>query len=447
MRSAKSTAERLAAAAPAIADLLAARPALTMHAQDGLCFEDVPLNAIADAHGTPVWVYGAGTLRARYMALAQAFAAAGLTPHIHYAVKANDHLAILSLLRAAGAGADVVSLGEFARAQKAGIPAADIVFSGVGKSRAEMAATLAAGIGQINVESAEELRMLSEIAAGMGRTARIVLRVNPDVDAGTHAKITTGRADNKFGIAAQEIPALYAHAARLPGIEPVGLALHIGSQILSPAPYTAAYAKAAALVRGLRAAGQRVSVLDLGGGLGIGYYDEPGISLAAFAHVVRQQVGDLGVQLLLEPGRYLVGPVGLLLASVTLEKQAGPKRFVVLDAAMNDLIRPALYDSYHGILPVSAVEFVNPASPADVVGPVCETGDTFAAGRLLPSFSEGSRLALLDAGAYSAVMSSPYNARPRAAAVLIDGGKFDLITPRQKLEDLWADERLPNRSA
>ncbi len=443
MRNADNAAQAIAAAEPSIAELLAARPAFSMHAQDGLCFEEVPLNAIADAHGTPVWVYGAATIRARYAALVAAFRQAGLAPHIHYAVKANDHLAILSLLRTAGAGADVVSLGEFLRARKVGIAAADIVFSGVGKSRAEITAALAAGIGQINVESAEELRMLSAIAAGSGKTARIVLRVNPDVDAGTHAKITTGRADNKFGIAAQEIPTLYAHAARLPGIEPVGLALHIGSQILSPAPYTAAYAKAAALVRTLRAAGQKVSVLDLGGGLGIGYYDEPGISLAAFANAVRQQVGDLDVELLLEPGRYLVGPAGLLLASVTLEKQAAAKRFVVLDAAMNDLIRPALYDSYHGILPVSAVEFVSPLSAAEVVGPVCETGDTFAADRLLPTFTEGSRVALLDAGAYGAVMSSPYNARLRAASVLIDGGQFNLITPRQKLEDLWADESLP----
>jgi len=429
---------------PAIADLLAARPALAMHAQDGLCFEDVPLNAIADAHGTPVWVYGAGSIRARYAALVQAFADAGLAPHIHYAVKANDHLAILSVLRAAGAGADVVSLGELARALKAGMNAADIVFSGVGKSRAELAAALNAGIGQINVESAEELSVLSEIAAGLGKTAKIVLRINPDVDAGTHAKITTGRADNKFGIAAHEIPALYAHAAGLPGIEPVGLALHIGSQILSPAPYAAAYGKAAALVRELRAGGQSVQVLDLGGGLGIGYRDEPGISLAAFANTVRHSAGDLDVTLLLEPGRYLLGPAGLLLASVILEKHADKKRFVVLDAAMNDLLRPALYDSYHGILPVSAVDFVSPATLAEVVGPVCETGDTFAAGRLLPGLAEGARVAILDAGAYGAVMSSTYNARPKAAAVLIDGGKFDLITPRQRLEDLWADEKPPN---
>ena len=428
---------------PDIADLLASRPAFAMHARDGLCFEDVPLNAVADQFGTPVWVYGADSIRARYCAVSAAFRNAGLQIHIHYAVKANDHLAILSLLRKAGAGADVVSQGEFSRALKAGIPAADIVFSGVGKTRPEMAAALAAGIGQINVESAEELGMLSELAATLGKTARIVLRMNPDVDAGTHAKITTGLADNKFGIAAAHIPAIYAHAASLPGIEPVGIALHIGSQILSPAPYAASYAKAASMIRTLREAGQTVTVLDLGGGLGIGYRDEPGISLTAFAEVVRREVGNLGVHLLLEPGRYLVGPAGLLLASVVLQKQAAAKRFVVLDAAMNDLLRPALYESYHAILPVSAVDFVQPTSPADIVGPICETGDIFASDRLLPSFTEGARLALLDAGAYGAVMSSPYNARPRAAAVLLDGGRSHLITPRQKLETLWADEILP----
>jgi diaminopimelate decarboxylase len=434
----------IAPSEPEIADLLAARPAFSMRAQDGLCFEDVPLNAIADAYGTPVWVYGAGTIRARYAALQAAFQNAGIAPHIHYAVKANDHLAILSLLRKAGAGADVVSLGELARARKAGIAAADMVFSGVGKTRADLTAALQAGIGQINVESAAELAMLSGIATGLGVTARIVLRMNPDVDAGTHAKITTGLAENKFGIAAADIVSLYAHAAALPGVDPQGIALHIGSQILSPAPYAAAYAKAAAMVRALRAAGQTVSVLDLGGGLGIGYRDEPGISLSAFAEVVRREAGDLGVQLLLEPGRYLVGPAGLLLASVVLQKQAGEKRFLVLDAAMNDLLRPALYDSYHAMLPVSPVDFLQPASPADVVGPVCETGDIFAAGRSLPELGEGGRLALLDAGAYGAVMSSPYNARPRAAAVLLDRGRFHLITPRQQLEDLWADEMLPD---
>ncbi len=414
-----------------------------MHAQDGLCFEGVPLNAIADEFGTPVWVYGAGTIRERYTALRDAFSAAGLVPHIHYAVKANDHLAVLSTLREMGAGADVVSLGEFLRARKAGVAEQKIVFSGVGKTGPEIRAALAAGIGQINVESAEELEFLSGIAAEMGKTAKIALRVNPDVDAGTHAKITTGKADNKFGIPAGDILPLYARAAGLPGIEPVGLALHIGSQILSPAPYAKAYAKAAALVLALRAAGEKVSVLDLGGGLGIGYGDEPGISLTAFANMARREVGGLGINLLLEPGRYLVGPAGLLLASVILEKLGGAKRFVVLDAAMNDLLRPALYDAYHGILPVSPVDFLKPCTPADVVGPVCETGDIFAPARELPVFAPGARLALLDAGAYGAVMSSTYNARPRAAAVLLDrGGKY-LITPRQRTESLWAHETIP----
>jgi diaminopimelate decarboxylase len=431
------------AAAPSLADLLAARPALSMHAQAGLCFETVPLNAIADAYGTPVWVYGAGTLRARHAALTAAFAAAGLAPHIHYAVKANDHLAILSILRKSGAGADVVSRGEFLRARNAGIAPENIVFSGVGKTPDDLRAVLAADIGQINVESPAELAMLSALAAGMGKIANIVLRLNPDVDAGTHAKITTGRADNKFGIAAAQIPALYAHAATLPGIRPIGLALHIGSQILSPAPYAQAYAKAAAAIRALREAGQTVTVLDLGGGIGIGYRDEPGINLAAYAATIRRETAGLDVTLQLEPGRYLAGPAGLLLTSVILEKHAGAKRFTVLDAAMNDLIRPAMYDSYHAILPVSPVDFLSTPSPADIVGPVCETGDTFATNRDLPHLAPGSRLAILDAGAYGAVMSSTYNARPRAAAALIDSGAFHLITPRQPVEDLWASEIIP----
>ena len=429
--------------AAGLQELLAARPALSMHAREGLCFEGVALNAIADAHGTPVWVYGAGSMRARYAALTAALEAQQLDVHVHYAVKANDHLAVLNIFRHLGAGADVVSLGEFLRTQRAGIAAADVVYSGVGKAPVELAEALGAGIGQINVESAEELEMISAIAGRMGRTAKVVLRMNPDVDAGTHEKITTGLADNKFGIAAQDIPALYARAASLPGVAPVGIALHIGSQILSPAPYAEAYAKAAAMVRALRTAGLAVSVLDLGGGLGIGYGDEPGMPLAAFAAAVRREVGGLGVQLLLEPGRYLVGPAGMLLSSVILEKQAGGKRFIVLDAAMNDLMRPALYEAWHGILPLSAAHLQNPVSPADVVGPVCETADCFAKDRPMPPMGPGARVAILDAGAYGAVMSSTYNARPRAAAVLVDGGRFHLITPRQTIAQLWADEAVP----
>jgi len=431
------------AAAPALADLLAIRPALKMHAQDGLCFEGLPLNAIADAYGTPVWVYGAATIRQRYQGLVAAFAAQELNPHIHYAVKANDHLAIISLLRAEGAGADIVSLGEFLRARAAGVAASDIVFSGVGKTPAEMAAALAGGVGQMNVESAEELEMLSAVASSAGLVARVALRMNPDVDAGTNSKIATGRAGDKFGIPAEDISAMYARAAALPGIKPVGLALHIGSQILSPAPYAAAYGKAAEMVRGLRAAGLPVSVLDLGGGLGIAYQDQAGFAPDVFAAMVKRMVGDLGVNLLLEPGRYLVGSAGLLLASVILSKEGGAKKFVVVDAAMNDLIRPTLYNAWHGIMPVSPVDYVQPLTPADVVGPVCESGDYFAKDRPLPPLRSGARLAVLDAGAYGAVMSSPYNTRPRAAAVLVDRAKIHLITPRQSVQDLWRDECIP----
>jgi diaminopimelate decarboxylase len=272
-------------AEPTVAELIAARPHLSLQVQDGLLLEGVPLSAIADALGTPAWVYGAGTIRGRARRLMAALA--GLHAHVHYAVKANDHLAVLDLLRREGAGADVVSLGEFLRAREVGIAAADIVFSGVGKTGPELQAALAEGIGQINVESAEELDMLSAVAAAMGRIVPVALRVNPDVDAGTHAKITTGRADNKFGIAASDIPALYDRAATLPGIEPVGLALHIGSQIMTAAPYRAAYAVAAELVRALRARGRTVTRMDCGGGLGIGYGDEPEASPEAFAGVLR----------------------------------------------------------------------------------------------------------------------------------------------------------------
>lgn len=428
--------------APDLQDLLRTRPLLTMHALDGLCLENVPLNRIADQYGTPVYVYGANTIRARYAALRDAFKAESLPMHIHYAVKANDHLAILNLLRKEGAGADVVSIGEFLRAVKAGIAPTDIVYSGVGKAIGELETVLAAGIGQINVESVEEASMISAVAVRMGVTAKLVLRMNPDVDAGTHAKITTGRADNKFGIAAADIPALYTHTNTLPGIKTRGIAMHIGSQILSLAPYRHAFTKGAEMIRDLRALGQTVEIMDIGGGLGIGYQDEPDLSPDAFAAMVRQIFQGMDVRLMMEPGRYLVGPAGVLVASVILTKQAG-KRFVVLDAAMNDLVRPAMYDSWHGILPLAASALHAPALAADVVGPVCESADVFAKDRDLPSLTPGARVAILDAGAYGAVMASNYNARPRPAMVLVDDGNAQLITPRQTHEALWANETIP----
>ena len=424
---------------PSVAALIAARPQLSMHAHDGLLLEGVPLARIAGVLGTPAWVYSAGTMRARLAELKAALH--GMDTQVHYAVKANDHLAVLRLFAAGGAGADVVSEGELRRARHAGIAPEHIVFSGVGKSVRELRLALAEDIAQINVESAEELEMLSAVAAGMGRIARVALRINPDVDAGTHAKITTGRAENKFGIPYAEAVELYARAASLPGIRPVGLALHIGSQILSVAPYRAAYTRAAELVHALRARGLEVSRLDCGGGLGIGYGDEPGAPVAAFAGVMRAVLGNLRVTLMLEPGRWLVGPAGVLLASVVLVKGHG--RFVVLDAAMNDLVRPAMYDAWHGIVPVAAADLHGPAASVDVVGPVCESSDTFARNRALPALRAGATVAILDAGAYSAVMSSTYNARTLAPIAMVDGADWSVIRDRQVYEELWAGERIP----
>jgi diaminopimelate decarboxylase len=269
----------------------------------------------------------------------------------------------------------------------------------------------------------------------------VALRVNPDVDAGTHAKITTGTAETKFGIPFAEAAEVYARATQLPGIAPVGLALHIGSQILSMAPYRAAFARAADLVRTLRARGLSISRVDCGGGLGIGYGDEPGASPAALAGAIRAAFDGMDLELMVEPGRWLVGPAGVLLATVLLVKGAG--RFVVLDAAMNDLMRPAMYEAWHGIVPLAAADAVGPPAPVDVVGPVCESSDTFARARLLPPLAPGARVALLDAGAYGAVMSSTYNARPMAPIAMVDGDRWAVIRDRQPHADLWAGERLP----
>jgi diaminopimelate decarboxylase len=429
---------------PDTAELIAGRPHFAMHAADGLVMDGVPLNRIADAVGTPTWVYSAPSIRRRYRALAAALADARLDADIHYAVKANDRLAVLRLLAGEGAGADVVSEGELRRAREVGIAADRIVFSGVGKSERELRLALAEDIAQINVESAEELDMLSALADGMGRMARIALRVNPDIDAGTHSKISTGRAKDKFGIPYADAALLYRRAASMPGIQPVGLAVHIGSQIMSLAPYRAAFGRLAELVQTLRATGHHVAIIDCGGGLGIPYRNEPAPTPAALAGAIRGALHNLDVRLALEPGRWLVGPAGVLLASVVLAKQTQGTRFVVLDAAMNDLVRPAMYDAWHGIVPVSAADAVAAVTPADVVGPVCESGDTFARDRLLPPLAPNARVAILDAGAYGSVMSSTYNARPAAAEVLVDGDNWSVIRDRQNHRDLWQGEHMPH---
>ena len=428
-----------------MAELLARRPQLSMQAAGGLMLEEVALGAIADELGTPVWVTSAATLRLRYRRLRAALDEAGLEAAIHYAVKANDHLAVLRVLSAEGAGADVVSGGELRRARAAGIDASRIVFSGVGKSADELRLALDEGIAQINVESAEEIEMLATLALARGRRARIALRVNPDIDAGTHDKIATGRADDKFGIAHRDVVSLYARAAASPGLEPVGLAVHIGSQIASAAPFRAAYGRIADLVRALRDGGRTVSLVDCGGGLGVSYRDEVEGSPRALAGAIRATLGALDVRLVVEPGRWLAAPAGLLLSSVLLVKRGsdGAPPFVVLDSAMNDLLRPSLYEAWHGLLPLSARRAAGPVAPAHVVGPVCESGDTFARARPLAALEAGDRVAILDTGAYGAVMSSTYNARPLAAQALVDGARWTTIRPRQRTSALWRDEIVP----
>ena len=430
---------------PGFAELLALRPHLRLDPLAGLTMEEVPLARIAREVGTPSWIYSAGALRRRLGLLQGALAETRLGVQVHFAVKANPSLAVLRVLAASGAGADVVSEGELRLALAAGIPASHIVFSGVGKTLGEIRYALEQDIQQLNAESAEEVAMISAVAAAMGRTARVALRVNPDVDARTHAKITTGRSENKFGIAIGDAPALYARMAALPGIRPVGVAVHIGSQITAGVgAYRTAYGHLADLVRALRAQGLPVERVDCGGGLGIPYRDEPAPSPAALAGAIAATLGNLGVELMVEPGRWIAGPAGVLLASVVLQKQGADRRFVVLDAAMNDLVRPAMYEAWHGIVPVAPAAFAAPVSPADVVGPVCETGDTFARGRGLPALEPGSLVAFLDAGAYGAAMSSTYNNRPLAAEVLVDGDRFAVIRPRQTQEALLAMHRLPD---
>jgi diaminopimelate decarboxylase len=430
---------------PSLSCLIAARPSLRADPLDGLLFEGVPLAAIAATEGTPCWVYGADTIRRRFSRLRRAMPDIS----IHYAIKANDHLAILSCLGAEGAGADVVSGGELLRAMQAGIPAKKIVFSGVGKTDAECTAALGAGIAQFNVESAEELRDLSALAASCGAVARVALRVNPDVDAGTHDKIATGRAGDKFGIPLHLIAPLYEEAARLPGINPVGLAVHIGSQIMGVTAYAAAYEKLAGLVCTLRAGGLAVDMMDCGGGLGISYDDGPALLPEAWAGVIHKAFGGLGLRLAIEPGRWLVGPAGLLLASVVRTKREGMARpIVVLDAAMNDLARPAMYGAWHGIVPVAASDLAAACEIADIAGPVCESADIFGRAREIPPLRRNAVVAILDSGAYGAVMSSTYNARPLAPQVLVDGALHEpghrQIRPRQPLSALWNAERQPD---
>jgi diaminopimelate decarboxylase len=404
--------------------------------------EEVPIRRIADAVGTPFYVYSAAALADRYWAFAEAFAEDRAL--ICFAVKANSNLAVLRLFAGLGAGADVVSEGELRRAFAAGVPPDRIVFSGVGKTATEMTAALDANIHQINVESVPELHRLSAVATKLGRTAPVALRVNPNVDALTHAKIATGKKENKFGIDLNETATAYRLAGSLPGVKPVGLAVHIGSQAGGLGPFREAFSRLAELVRELRASGLAVSRVDLGGGLGIRYRDEHPPVIAEYAKMARDIFAPLDLALAIEPGRALAGPAGLLVSRVVYVKNGAGKRFVILDAAMNDLIRPALYDAWHDIVPIRQQRREAPLSSADVVGPVCETGDTFAADRLLPALAEGDLVAFTMAGAYGAVMSSTYNSRLLVPEVMVNGECFAVVRARPSYDAMLALDTIPD---
>ena len=422
---------------------LVARRHLTLGRTDtgALTLDGADLTTIAAP--TPFWVYGGDTIRRRVGDLAGALAPLGIErARIHYAVKANDHLAVLRMIASAGLGADVVSGGELLRARRAGIAPERIVFSGVGKTDAELRLALVERVGQVNVESVEELRALATLAADAGHVPHVALRVNPDIDAGTHDKISTGRRGDKFGIAYDRVEAAWAEGAALPSLRLRGLAVHIGSQIMDGAPFRAAAGRVLGLIERLRAAGHTVDAVDCGGGLGIGYRDEPDADPASLAAALGSVFAGAGLELSVEPGRWIVGPAGVLVASVIRTKDARPHPFLIIDAAMNDLVRPALYDAWHGIVPLQATD--GPLAAHDVVGPVCESSDVLARARSLPPLDAGEKLAILDAGAYGAVMSSTYNARPFAAAFLVDRGQVATIRPAMRAEQLWRDEIIPD---
>lgn len=405
--------------------------------------EDVPVSAIADAVGTPFYLYSTATLTRHFRLFDEAL---DWGPHlVCFAMKSNSNQAILKLLGDLGAGMDVVSGGEYARARAAGIPGDRIVFSGVGKTRDEMRTVLVGGIRQFNVESEPEMRALSEVAVSLGVTAPITLRVNPDVDAKTHEKIATGKAENKFGVPISRAREIYAEAAALPGIDVIGIDVHIGSQLTELAPFEAAYLKVAELTHALRADGHDIRRLDLGGGLGIPYArsNEAPPLPTDYGALIQRTVGDLGCEIEIEPGRLISGNAGLMVSKVVYIKQGEDREFLILDGAMNDLIRPAMYGAHHDIVPVKEPTPGVLPTPYDIVGPVCESGDTFAKGRPMPPLAEGDLVAFRSAGAYGAVMASEYNTRPLIPEVLVHEDHFAVIRSRPSFDEIINRDTIP----
>ncbi|MBN8185139.1 diaminopimelate decarboxylase [Salipiger thiooxidans] len=405
--------------------------------------EDVPVSEIAAAVGTPVYIYSTATLLRHFRLFDEAL---DWGPHlVCYAMKAASNQAILKTLAAAGAGMDVVSGGEYARAKAAGVPGERIVFSGVGKTRDEIRTALEGGIRQFNIESEPEMRAISEVASALGVVAPVTVRVNPDVDAKTHAKIATGKSENKFGIPIAKARHVYAEAAALPGLKVVGIDVHIGSQLTELEPFALAYRKVAELTEALRADGHEISRLDLGGGLGIPYTrsnEAPPLPVE-YGRLIERELGHLGCEIEIEPGRLIAGNAGILVSEVIYVKEGEGRNFLILDAAMNDLIRPAMYDAHHDIIPVVEPEPGCEQEPYDIVGPVCETGDTFAKARLMPELRAGGLVAFRSAGAYGAVMASEYNTRALIPEVLVKDDQFAVIRPRPSFEDIINRDSLP----
>ncbi len=405
--------------------------------------EDVPIPEIAAEVGTPFYLYSRATLTRHYALFDEALQ--GTEHLICYAMKSNSNQAVLKIMGDLGAGMDVVSGGEYRRARAAGVPGERIVFSGVGKTGEEMRLALEGGVRQFNVESEPELLLLSAVADSMGATAPITIRVNPDVDARTHEKIATGKAENKFGIPISRAREVYAQAAALPGIEVIGIDVHIGSQLTELEPFEQAYLKVAELTRVLRAEGHNIRRLDLGGGLGIPYErsnEAPPLPID-YGDLIKRTVGDLDCEIEIEPGRLISGNAGLLVSGVIYVKSGEDRDFLILDAAMNDLIRPAMYGAWHDIVPVKEAPAGQDPAIYDVVGPVCETGDTFAKGRAIAPLSAGDLVAFRSAGAYGAVMSSEYNTRPLIPEVLVDGHQFAVIRERPGFEEIINRDTIP----